>query len=179
MEDVPPVEAASSTGPAVTDRWQLTINKVSTGTRQLQDNRISHPGCIRRSSMDNPPPSVRIGIMVACAPLDTAASTSDLRAKFLRFLGQPPMMDLVRELTEISKGTIWTARDDDPPFNFGAVLALHDTEEAPAAWARILLPENMIQQYGRDARCAYLVLYTEPRRAAGIPAQAASLLSSY
>jgi hypothetical protein len=179
MEDVQPVEAAGWTGPAVTDRWQLTINKVSTGTRQLQDNRISHPGYMRRSLMDSPPPSVRIGIMVACSPLDAAASTSDLRAKFLRFLSQPPVVDLVRELTEIGESTIWTARDDDPPFNFGAVLAPPDTEEAPAAWARILLPESMIQQYGRDARCAYLVLHIEPRTAAGTPGQAVSLLGWY
>lgn len=130
--------------------------------------------------MSNPPPSVRIGMMVACAQLAAAASTSDLRAKFLRFLRQPPVMDLVRELTEIGKDMIWTARDDNPPFNFGAVLAPPGTEEeAPVAWARVLLPKGLTQQYGRDARCAYLVLYVEPRTGAGAPASAASLLRWY
>jgi hypothetical protein len=86
-------------------------------------------------------------------------------------------MDLVRELTEIGGGATWTARDDNPPFNFGAVLAPSDTEEAPVAWARVLLPESLTQQYGRGARCAYLVLYVEPRTVAGTAAPAASLVS--
>lgn len=166
--------------PAVTDRWQPTINNVSTGMLQLQNNSISHPGYMRRLSMGNPPPSVRIGMMVACAQLDARASTSDLRARFLRFLGQPPVMDLVRDLAEVSEGAAWTARDDNPPFNFGAVLAPPGTEdEAPVAWARVLLPESLTQQSGRDARYAYLVLYVEPRTSAATPAPAVSLLSWY
>jgi hypothetical protein len=175
-QDAAPVPTGQQAGPAVTDRWQLTINQVSSEMLQLQNNSMSHPGYMRRSPTDNPP-SVRIGTRVACAQLDAAASTSDLRAKFLRFLGQPPVMDLVRELTEIGGGAIWTARDDTPPFNFGAVLAPPDTEEPPVAWARVLLPDSLTQQYGRDARCAYLVLYVEPRTGAGTPAPAASLVS--
>jgi len=161
---------------AVTDRWQPTINGVSSEMIQLQNNSMNHPGYTARFSMASPPPSVRVGLSIACAQLEATASTSDLRAKFLRFLGQPAVMDLVRELTEISPGATWTARDDNPPFNFGAVLSLagHE-EEAPIAWARILLPENLTQQYGRDARCAYLVLYVEPRTDAGVPAPPASL----
>ena len=174
---IAPIQKQAS--PAVTDRWQLTVNKVSSEMLQLQNNSINHPGYMRRSTLVNPPSSVRIGMMVACGQLGGAASTSHLRAKFLRFLGQPPVMDLVRELTEIGEGVIWTARDDNPPFNFGAVLAPPDTEEALVAWARLLLPDSLTQQYGRDARCAYLVLYAEPRTGAGTPPPAASLLSWY
>jgi hypothetical protein len=166
--------------PTVTDRWLPTINNVSTAMLQLQHNSISHPGYMRRLSTSNPPPSVRIGVVVACAQLDAAAPTSDLRAKFLHFLRQSPAMDLVRDLAEIGEGAIWTSRDDNPPFNFGAVLAPSGTEEEPpVAWARILLPESLTQQSGRDARCAYLVLYVEPRTGAAVPAPAASLVSWY
>jgi hypothetical protein len=168
---------AASPGPAVTDRWRPTMNGVSSEMLQLQNNVMNHPGYTTRSPLANPPPSVRIGTRMACAQLDPAASTSDLRASYLRFLGQPAVMDLVRELTEIGDGTIWTARDDNPPFNFGAVLAARGTEEAPVAWARILLPDSLTQQYGRDARCAYLVLYVEPRTVEGAPAPPASLVS--
>lgn len=153
-DDACPPPTGQQTGPAVTDRWQLTSSKVSSQMLQLQNNSISHPGYMRRSPMGNPPPSVRIGMMVACSQLDAAASTSDPRARFLHFLSQPPVMDLVRELTEITEDVSWTARDDNPPFNFGAVLAPPDIEEAPTSWARVLLPESMTQQYGRDARCA-------------------------
>jgi hypothetical protein len=176
QNDVPPSPVGQQTGSAVTDCWQPTINEVSSEMLQLQNNSMSHHGYARRSPTDNPP-SVRIGLKLACAQLDTTASTSDLRAKFLRFLGQPPVMDLVRELTEVGQGATWRARDDNPPFNFGAVFALPDSEEAPVAWARVLLPESSIQRYGRDVRCAYLVLYVEPRTGAGAPAPPASLIS--
>ena len=84
---------------------------------------------------------------------------------------------MVRELTKIRSGAVWTARDDNPPFNFGAVLARPATEEAPVAWARVLLPETITRMYGRDARSAYMVLYVEPRTALEGPAKAASLAS--
>jgi len=38
-----------------------------------------------------------------------------------------------------------------------------------------LLPETLTRRYGRDATSAYLVLYVEPRSAAGVPGRAASL----
>jgi hypothetical protein len=74
QDDEPPPLTDRQAGPPVTDRWQLAINKVSSEMLQLQNNSISHPGNMRRSPMDNPPPSVRIGMMVACAQLDAAAS---------------------------------------------------------------------------------------------------------
>jgi hypothetical protein len=164
--------------PAVTDRWQPTINDVSSEMLQLQNNSMNHPGYMTRSSLASPPPSVRVGLSIACAQLETTASTSDLRANFLRFLGQPAITDLVRELSAISPDAAWTARDDNPPFNFGAVLSSpEDEEQAPVAWARILLPESLTRQYGRDARSAYLVLYVEPRTDEGLPAPPASLAS--
>lgn len=174
-----PLSARHDAGPAVTDRWQLTIDEVSGEMLSLQNNSISHPGYIRRSPADNSPPSVRIGVKVASAHLDARAPTSDLRAKFLRFLGQPAVMGLLRELTIVSADVTWTARDDNPPFNLGAVLTQSGTKESPTAWARILLPESLTRQYGRDSRCAYLVVYVEPRTASGTPTPAASLIGWY
>jgi hypothetical protein len=177
-EDVALVEATIPTGPATTDRWRLTINDVSSEVLQLQNNGMSHPGYARRSSLENPPPSFRIGMSMPCSPLDPATpTTSEVRARFLSFLGQPPAMDLIRELTTLGDGLAWRARDDNPRHNFAAILSLPDTEEAPVAWARLLLPEEMTRRYGRDFRSAYFVLYVEPRSADGSPAPAASLVS--
>lgn len=115
---------------------------------------------------------------VACSPLASATpTTSEVRSGFLSLLGQPPVMDLVRELTALGDGLAWRARDENPRHNFAAILGLPDTEEAPVAWARLLLPEEMTRRYGRDFRCAYFVLYVEPRSADGSPAPAASLVS--
>lgn len=140
----------------------------------LQSISMSQPGYMGRSPVGSQPPSVRVGMKVTCSQPDAAASTSVFRAKFLGFLGQQPVMDLVRELTATSEGGAWTARDDNPPFNFGAVLAapysgyigeIGEEHEAPAAWARILLPDSRIEPYGFDARCAYLVLHADLARA--------------
>jgi len=179
-EDVALVEATNPTDPATADRWRLTINDVNSEVLQLQNNGMSHPGYARRSSQDNPPPSFRIGMSMPCSPLDPAAPTiSEVRARFLSFLGQPPAMDLIRELTTLGDGLAWRARDDNPRHNFAAILSLPDTEEAPVAWARLLTPEEMTRRHGRDFRCAYFVLYVEPRTAAGAPAPAADLVSWY
>ena len=175
--DVPLDEAPSPIGPATTDRWRLTINDVSSDVLQLQNNGMSHPGYTSRPP-EHLPPSVRIGMSVACSPLDPATpATSEVRARFLSFLRQHPVMDLVRELTALSDGLAWRARDDNPRHNFAAVLSLPNAEEAPVAWARLLLPEEMTRRYGRDFRSAYFVLYAEPRSADGTPAPAASLVS--
>ena len=172
----PPDEAPAEAAPAVTDRWHTTsINAVSQDMWQLRDNTMRHPGYMSRSLLADSPPSIGVGIRVACGELDPAAVTSALRTAFLRFLQQSALMDLVRELTTVPDGARWTPRDEDPLHNFGAVLAQPATEEAPVAWARVLLPGSHTRQSGRDARCAYLVLYVEPRIPSGGPAPAASL----
>jgi hypothetical protein len=164
-------------GLSTTDQWRLTINDVSSEVLQLQNNGMSHPGYMNRAP-ENLPPSFRIGMKVACSSLDPGApTTTEIRANFLSFLGQPPVMDLVRGLTPLDDGLTWRARDDNPRHNFAAVLCLQDSEEAPAAWARLLVPEELTRQYGRDSRCAYFVLYVEPRSADGNPAPAATLVS--
>ena len=75
----PSDEVPELAGPAVTDRWRSNLNQVSSEMLLLQNNSMSHPGYSRRSATDTPP-SVRVGIQVACAQLDPAASSSDLRA---------------------------------------------------------------------------------------------------
>lgn len=169
-------EATSVTGPAAIDRWRLRVNDVSSEVLQLQNNGMSHPGYMSRSA-SNVSPSVRIGMRVACAPLDPSTpTTSEVRARFLAFLGHPQILDLIGELTTLNEGVAWRAWDDNPRHNFAAILSSPDEEKAPVAWARLLLPEEMTRRYGRDFRCAYFVLYVEPRTDDGSPALAASLL---
>lgn len=83
--------------------------------QRLGDNIMRHPAYARRSSLTDRPPSARIGIQVACAKLDPAALTSDLRQAFLEFLRQPPVMDLLRELTEIDDDADWVPSDENLP----------------------------------------------------------------
>jgi hypothetical protein len=180
QDDAPPPPTDQQAGPAITDWWRVAIDDVSSGLLQLQSNAVSHPGYTSRLPQVSPPPSVRIGLMVGCSPLDPVAPlTSEIRAKFLSFLGQSQLMHLVRALTDVRESAVWRAWDDSPRFNFGAILCPPDSEEAPVAWARLLIPEASTRRYGRDARCAYLVLYVEPRTGAGTPAPAAGLVAWY
>jgi hypothetical protein len=168
QDDAPPPPTDQQAGPAITDWWRAAMDDVSSGLLQLQSNAVSHPGYMSRSPQESPPPSVRIGMMVGCSALDPVAPpTSEIRAKFLGFLGQSRLMDLVRALTDVRESVVWRAWDDNPRFGFGAILCPPDSEEAPVAWARLLIPEASTRRYGRDARCAYLVLYVEPRTRGG------------
>jgi len=159
-------------GPATIDRWKLAISGISSEVNLLENNSLTHPAYMRRP-LEETPPSVRIGMRMACAQIDPATATSTLRARFREFLGRPPVMELLRELTEVGDA-VWTPRNENPPFNFGAILAPPGSEEIPLAWARLLLPDSQTQQYGRDARFAYLVLYLEPQQG-GQPAPPAGL----
>jgi hypothetical protein len=162
--------------PPIFDRWLSAMEGVSSEILQLRNNSLSHPGYALRHSEGSPPPSVRIGMMVACTELDAQTPpTSDIRARFVSFLGQPPTMDLVRGLTEVDPGLSWLAFDDNPRHNFAAILSRPGVDDAPIAWARLLAPDAVTRRYGRDNRCAYLVLYVEPRTTGGAVAPPASL----
>lgn len=179
-DQMTPEARAVLAGPAMTEWWRIAVDNVSTGLLQLQSNAMNHPAYLSRSPQENPPPSVRIGMMVACSPLDPLSPpTAEIRSKLLSFLGQSPVMDLVRSLTSDHQGLVWRAWDDNPRFSFGAILSPPDNKEAPAAWARLLIPQESTRRYGRDPRCAYLVLYVEPRTRLGARAPARSLVTWY
>jgi hypothetical protein len=159
--DPPPVEVSDDAAPAVTDRWRPVINGVSQGVLQLQSSTMSHPGYSVRSPEDSPP-SLRVGMRVACAEPGQSASSSGLRAAFLGFLAQPGVMNLIRGFAEVQDGAEWTARGDNPPYSFGAVLMQPEKHEAPVAWARLMLPDSLSRRLGSDATSAYLLLCAEP-----------------
>lgn len=110
-------------GPAIIDRWRGTTEDVSTDLMQLQNNVMSHPAYSNRSPQEQPPASVRVGIIIGCEGLaQDTPTTSSIRAAFLSFLGTPEIMELISDLTDVADMT-WRARDENPRFNFGAALA--------------------------------------------------------
>ena len=137
---------------------------------------MSHPGYTSRSLGENPPPSMRIGIVVPCEPLGSEPTTSDIRASFLTFLHSQPVRDVLEGLTAFNPDAVWTARDGHGRFNFGAVLD-GDTDTAPVAWARLLLPQAEPLSYAYEPRSAVFILHVYLRTHAGRPASAANLAS--
>jgi hypothetical protein len=166
--------------PAITDRWRDTNDGHEVpALMRLKDNILSHPGYGRRS-MEERPPSVRAGILVSCGPPGSAAlTTSDLRARFLRFLSCPSITELVTGLTHAGDSSQWITWDSNGRMNLGAILTDDDQEAAPVAWARLLLPDPANTHYGSDPRLAELVIYVEPRIADGRPAPPADLATWY
>ena len=132
QDDAPPPPTDQQAVPAITDWWRTAIDDVSSGLLQLQSNGVSHRGYMSRSPQESPQPSVRIGMMVGSSPLDPVAPpTSEIRAKFLGFLGQSRLMDLVRALTDVRESVVWRAWDDNPRFSFGAHVISREARISP------------------------------------------------
>lgn len=162
-------------GPVLADRWRQAVNGLSTALTQLQHNSMSHPAYMHRDPHKRPPPSVRVGVIIASSELDPEnPDTAEVRRRFLSFLSQPEIMDLIRELTDVGTAS-WQARNENPRFNFGAVLTSGGEDVTPIAWARLLLPERWAPRYGHDSRVTSLVLQVELGGTDGTSAEAASL----
>jgi hypothetical protein len=158
-------------GPVNSEKWSTTDDgrDISGLLLHVRQNAMSHPGYMRRSPNENPPPYIRIGVRVPCGPLDSSPATSDIRVSFLAFLNRLPIRRLLATMTTIDDSAIWSARDGRGRFNFGAVLS-EGSENAPVAWARLLLPQAEGSYYGQDPGRALLILHIEPRTPDGNPA---------
>lgn len=146
-------------------RWRQPINDTEQIPRfnGVLENRMNHPAYTSRAALADTPPSVRIGLRLACSPIPPdQPSTSELRHAMLRVLSQPTITGFVTELTHI-EGLKWQSRDCHGRHNQGAVLTNGDDEVAPPAWARILLPDPTVSPPGRNSQCAHFVLNIEPR----------------
>ena len=91
----------------VTGRWCHTSDggKVP-ALMGLTYTSMSHPGYGSRQGQEAPP-SVKIGMLVACQPIDPAAGGTELRAKFLAFLNSSTVHSLIAGLTKVEPGMSW------------------------------------------------------------------------
>jgi hypothetical protein len=161
--------AATEPGPVITDRWRHT----SDGGRVpvlmgLTHTTVSHPGYGGRQTQDTPP-SVKVGILVACQPIDPAGSGTEIRAKFLAFLESEPVRHLIAALTDVPPGASWKSLAGNGPRTLEAALTVGQDalDGLPLASALLLPPVAGESLYGRNDRSATLIFYTEPRTADG------------
>ena len=170
-EPAPQSESASTS--TVTDRWYHTSDggKVP-ALMGLTHTGMWHPGYNGRQPQETPP-SVKIGMLVACQPIDPASSGTELRAKFLAFLNSSAVRTLVEGLTTVSPSTSWKNLAGHGPRTLEAALTPSENpmDGVPVASALFLPPTAGEQLYGRNGRSATLILYVEPRTAEGqVPA---------
>ena len=166
--------------PTVTDRWHHTSDGSKVPALMgLTHTIVSHPGYGGRQP-DDTPPSVRIGMLLACQPIDPTSSGTALRAKFLAFLNSSAIHTLVEALTDVEPGMSWKNLAGHGPRTLEAALTAsgNPIEGVPAASALFLPPTAGESLYGRDERSATLILYVEPRTADG-QAPPASDLSTW
>jgi hypothetical protein len=159
----------------VTDRWRCTTDGFEVpALLRIRDNSIFHPALMQRPPGEKPS-SVKIGVLVGCAPLGEEAATSAIRAAFLAFLGQDPVRALVDALTSVPDSATWRSWEGHGRISFAAVLAGDDDQVAPLAWARLNPPPADLPAVGRAPCAAKLVLAVEVRAADGGPGLVAGL----
>jgi hypothetical protein len=128
--------------PTVTDRWYHTSDggKVPS-LMHLTHTSMSHPSYGGRQSQEAPP-SVKIGMLVACQSIDPASSGTALRAKFLAFLNSSTIRTLVAALTDVEPGMSWKNLAGHGPRTLEAALTASQDplEGVPAASALFLPP---------------------------------------
>ena len=162
----PPVDLATTeAGPVITDRWQQTSDGGQVpALMNLTHIVMFHPGYGGRQTQETPP-SVKIGMLVACQPLDPAASGTELRAKFAAFLETDPVRKLIGSLMHVDPGMSWKNLAGNGPVVLEAALTAgaNVLDGVPVASALLLPPMAGMARYGRDGRCATLLIYVEPR----------------
>jgi hypothetical protein len=169
-EPTPNTEVADTApGPVITDRWRYTSDGAKVPSLMgMTHTTMSHPGYRGRQTQDEPP-SVKVGILVACQPIDPASGGTETRAKFAEFLGSAAVRQLIGVLTHVEPGVSWKNLAGHGPRTLEAVLAAGQDpiEGVPVASALFLPPTAGESLYGRDGRAATLIFYVEPRTADG------------
>jgi hypothetical protein len=174
-----PASESEPTPSTVTDRWYHTSDggKVP-ALMGLTHTGMWHPGYNGRQPEETPP-SVKIGMLVVCQPIDPGSSGTELRAKFLAFLNSPTVRTLVEGLTAVDPGMSWKSLAGHGPRTLEAALTGYENpmEGAPVASALFLPPTAGESLYGRNGKSATLILYIEPRTADGRVPAASDLLT--
>lgn len=157
-------------------RWRQPVNEEERRAlfNGVRDNTLSHPGYVGRT-FENTPPSLRLGVRIACSPLGPVRpGTSEIRRAFLRLLNSRAIAEFIAALTDTS-GAEWTSWEGNGRHNHAAVFSNDPEQGAPIAWARILLPDSAYPSVWRDPLCADFVLHVEPRIRSGEPAPSVNL----
>lgn len=162
--------------PVAKDRWRSTLDGFEAASvMRLMQVIMSHRGYMRPTGTE--PPSVRVGLAVACEPVSPAAGASGMRARFVEFLRTGPVMNVITSLVSPDGDASWSRQAGNGPANLEAALTrpAAGQEEAPIAAAKLLLPRTGSHPFGGDSRRAVLILHIEWRTQEGTPAAPADL----
>lgn len=150
-------------------RWHQTSDGFKVpALMRLTHTSMSHPGYMGRQTQDQPP-SVKIGLLVACQAIDPSSGGSELRAKFRAFLNSSAVREPIEAMTYVARTASWKIMAGHGPRTIEAALTADENpmEGVPIASALFLPPTTGESLYGRDGRAATLIFYIEPRTDGG------------
>lgn len=104
---------------------------------------FSHPGYMIPPSEDKLP-FVRIGVLVTCDQLGASPSTSDLRGRFLAFLGRPSVSELVNGLTYVGDDLTWRSYAGNGRIHNEAVLTASDEQTDAPVVSAMMNPTRLV-----------------------------------
>lgn len=163
----------------MTGRWRQPKGDAESAPLRngIRDNQINHPALTRRVPPNDEPPSMRIGMRIACSPIESERpATPELRRALKRFLARPAVTDLIADFVHVDN-LAWGSWGTSARNNLAAVLTDGNEDVAPPAWARLLLPDPTLPLPWRDPLCADFLVHIEPRARNGEPTALADLIA--
>ncbi len=113
-------------------------------------------------------PWVRFVILIACSRVGPDLDSRQLWSQFEAFLQQPAASNVASMMTGTRADLHWARRGTRRTGQIDAVLTAGEDDDAVAA-VRLDLPDDS-SSYGRDNRCAALIVHFEPPDREGRPA---------
>jgi hypothetical protein len=152
-------------------RWLYTSEGAKAGVGMSVLETIM-PGTGHRRMQGERLPWARFAILIACSRVAPDLDTRQLWSRFSTFLGQPAARCVVSLVADTRPGMSWSRRGTRRAGQVDAVLTPAGDNDAVAS-ARLDLPDDS-SSYGRDNRCATLILHFEPPGKEGKPPPAQS-----
>ncbi|MFI7066814.1 hypothetical protein ACIBL3_37845 [Kribbella sp. NPDC050124] len=107
-------------------------------------------------------PTVRVGLQVGALPLpDYGLTTSFIRRRFIDFLADQPVAELIHAICAGQEPQAWGPYADIGRSHYAAIRTGFAEDPVPSAWARLMFPTDDQISIGRDHRCAALVIHMD------------------
>lgn len=155
----PAMERRHKAAPLVVNRWLYTTDGSKTpATRIAMD--ISLRGTAASGKLqDGQPPWIRVTITMACSEIDTDADPELTYLNFRATLEEPLASRMISDLTTVPQYASWQLSSASPGI-IEACLGNYEHADQAVAAARLELPCG-VPRYGRDGRCATMILHIE------------------
>jgi len=82
-----------------------------------------------------------LAVSILSGELDAKPAGTEIRRRFLAFLSRAPLVNLFNILLGDTTEKKWSVWNSQGRGNHEAILSWPESEEAPSAWAKVILPD--------------------------------------